>query len=92
VGGQWEVVQAGGVPVNRADGAASPTRAGLFVYTESGDPTSTAAPAVAGVREPVAGPAGMFTVQSATGNLLTLTVSGSRKLYHFDLATLRFTR
>jgi hypothetical protein len=92
VGGQWEVVQAGGVPVNRALGAASPTKAGLFVYTESADPSSTAAPAVVGVRTPAAGPPGMFTVRSAAGDVLTLTVSGSGKLYRFDLATRQFVQ
>jgi hypothetical protein len=92
VDGQWEVVQAGGVPVNRALGAASPTRAGLFVYTESADPSSPAAPVVAGVRTPPAGPAGMFTVRSVTGDVLTLTVSGSGQRYRFDLTTRRFVR
>jgi hypothetical protein len=90
VGGKWEVVQAGGVPVDPADSAASPTRAGLFVYTESADPSSAAAPAVVGIREPAAGPKGMFTVLSTSGDMLTLTVSGSVQRYHFDLATLRF--
>jgi hypothetical protein len=90
-GGRWEIVQAGGVPVDRALGAASPEQAGLFVYTETSDPAAPAAPRIIGVRAPSPDPAGTFTVTSATGSLLTLTLSGSGAVYSFDVATLRFT-
>jgi hypothetical protein len=92
VGGDWEVVQAGGVPADRALGAASPTVAGLFVYTRSPDPASSAAPKVTGVRVPGPRPSGEFTVRKATGGVLTLTLSGSGQKYFFNVATLRFTQ
>lgn len=92
VGGRWEVVQAGGVPRDRALGAASPTRAAVFVYTRSANPASLAAPDVRGVIAPAAGPAGKFTITKVTGNILTLTADGSGKgTYHFDKISLRFT-
>lgn len=93
VGAQWEVVQAGGAPVDQALGAASPAAsAGLFVYTRSPDPASAAAPRVIGIRTPSPDPRGMFTVRAVSGNVLTLSLSGSRQPYYFNVVTLRFTR
>lgn len=92
VGGRWEVVQAGGSPTDRALGGVSPTRAGLFVYTESPDPAVTAGRRVVGVLAPAADPRGSFTVAKARGNTLTLTLSGSRVPYYFNVATRVFTR
>ena len=90
VRGHWEVVQAGGVPLDKALGAASPTQAGVFVSTQSADPSAATAPVVRGVLAPSAAPAGTFTVKSVTGDILTLTVSGSSTLYHFDVVARRF--
>lgn len=89
---QWEVVQAGGVPTDPPLGAASPTEAGLFVYTQSPDPAASSAQRVLGVLRPAPDPAGMFTVEKVAGDMLTLSLSGSRKAYYFDVATLRFVR
>lgn len=83
VGDRWEVVQAGGVP------AAS---AGLFVYTRSPDPASSDAPRVVGVRVPSPARRGLFTVRAVSGRMLTLSLSGSRTPYYFNVVTLRFTR
>lgn len=93
VGARWEVVQAGGIPADPALGAASPAAsAGLFVYTRSPDPASAAAPSVIGTRAPSPDPGGMFTVSAVRGTVLTLTLSGSRHPYYFNVVTLRFTR
>lgn len=92
VSGRWEVVQAGGTPAHRALGAASADRAGLFVYTESTDPGTTAGRRTAGVFAPSPDPGGTFTVAKAAGGTLTLTLTGSRKRYFFDVATRTFTR
>lgn len=92
VGGRWEVIQAGGVPAGGRSGAASGTRAGLFVYTRSPDPGSAAGAEVTGIRTPSPDPAGLFTVQGARGDALTLSLPGSRALYRFDVVSLRFTR
>lgn len=91
-GSRWEVIQAGGVPADPALGAASPAAAaGVFVYTRSPDPASSSAPRVVGVRVPVPAPRGTFTARRISGDVLTLSLSGSRKLYHFNAVTLRFT-
>lgn len=91
VGGRWEVVQAGGVPADRALSAASPTRAGLFVYTEPANPAAASGQVVTGVLAPSPDPSGEFTVAKAAGSTLTLTLSGSRTRYYFDLVTRTFT-
>jgi hypothetical protein len=92
VNGQWEVVQAGGAPTNRSLGAASPTKAGLFVYTESSNPAAASGQRVTGVLVPSPDPAGTFTVTKATGSTLTLTLSGSGTRYTFNVETRKFTR
>lgn len=91
VGSRWEVIQAGALPADPALGAASPAAAaGVFVYTRSPDPASPAAPQVIGVRTPSPAPRGMFTIRRINAGVLTLSLSASRKLYHFNAATLRF--
>lgn len=92
VGGRWEVVQAGGAPADRALGSASPDKAGLFVYTESRNPAVSAGRVVAGVLAPSPDPPGQFTVARAAGDRLTLTLSGTRQRYYFDVLTRQFTR
>lgn len=93
VRGRWEVIQAGGVPADQSLGAASPAaRAGLFVYTRSPDPASAAAPRITGVRAPSPDPRGQFTVRTVHGDVLTLSLSGSPRRYHFNVVTLRFSR
>jgi hypothetical protein len=92
VGGRWEVIQAGGAPTNGALGSASPAKAGLFVYTESADPSATSGRRVTGILAPSPDPAGTFTVTKASGGTLTLTLSGSGATYYFDVATGKFTR
>ena len=92
VHGQWEVVQAGGVPASQALDAASPSQeAGLFVYTRPPDPASATAPRVIGIRAPRPDPRGMFTVRNVSGAVLTLTLSGSAKPYYFNVVSLQFT-
>jgi hypothetical protein len=86
-GGGWEVIQAGGVPVNGALGSASPAKAGLFVYTEPADPAATSGRQVTGVVAPSPDPAGMFTVTRVSDGTLTLALSGSAAPYYFDVAT-----
>lgn len=90
VGGRWEVVQAGGVPANRALGGSGPLRAGLFVYTRSPDPASAEQPKITGIRTPLPDPRGTFTVRKASGAWLTLSLSGSAKPFYFNVVTLRF--
>ena len=91
INGVWEVVQAGGVPTNLvALGTASPAVAGLFVDTESTDPASPASPRVIGIITPSPDPSGKFTIQTISGGILTLALSGSSQLYHFNVATLQF--
>jgi hypothetical protein len=96
VNGEWLVVQAGGAPTvppgsmpPGPDGAAD-AKAGVFVYSRSSDPYSTAAPVIHGVILPSNGPTGEFTVQSAQGDVLTLALSGSSATYTFNLQTLTF--
>ncbi|MGH3167449.1 MAG: hypothetical protein ACRDN0_16360, partial [Trebonia sp.] len=91
-GGRWEVVQAGGAPTDRALGAASPTRAGLFVYTEPADPAAASGRQVTGILAPSPDPSGTFTVTKAAGGTLTLALSGSSGPYYFNVATRKFTR
>jgi hypothetical protein len=91
VGGRWEVIQAGGVPTNGALGSASPAKAGLFVYTESADPSVTSGRRVTGILAPSPDPAGTFTVTKESASTLTLTLSGSGTPYYFDVATGKFT-
>ena len=86
VGGSWEVVQAGGVP----DPATGTTTAAVYVYTRSADPSSPQQPVIQGTFEPGTTVGGLFTVQAVSGNLLTLTLSGSTAVYHFDITTLTF--
>lgn len=83
VGGRWEVVQAGGTPAGRA---------GVFVYTRSQDPASGEAPRVTGILVPSPGPAGRFSVRRASGDVLALSAPGSRRMYHFNVVSLRFIR
>lgn len=92
VHGQWEVVQAGGLPTHPALGAASPTSAGLFVYTQPADPDAKAAPTVLGIRRPSPAVAGTFTVRTFADGVLTLSLSGSRASFYFDVATRQFVR
>jgi hypothetical protein len=66
VGGRWEVVQAGSTAAGQA---------GLYVYTRSSDPASSSGPKVVGAITPAGDPAGTFTIEKASGGVLTLALS-----------------
>ncbi len=92
ISGKWLVVQAGGVP------AAPPARpvigrnvkAGVFVYWRSPQPTSSTPEHVVGIVRAPGNPRGALTVRRSAAGVLTLSLSGSGRIYQFSLRSLRF--
>ena len=94
VRGRWLVVQAGGVPVSgpTAGGPIARATAGVFVYWRPLAPDSSAPAQVVGVIRAPGHPAGELVAERERGDELTLSLSGSGRLYRFDLTRLRFDR
>src|SRR5437764_9717949 len=96
VGGRWLVVQAGGVPLlgsasmPHGPASAAHLKAAVFVYSRSTRPDSSASPRVFGVIRAPRNPTGELVVESVKGKSISLSLLGSRRVYRFNVATLRF--
>jgi hypothetical protein len=93
---RWLVVQAGGVAA-LADGSmppgpagASRARAAVFVYWRGIRPDASTASRVVGVIRAPGHPAGELIIRSARGGVLEIALTGTSRVYRFDLARLRF--
>jgi hypothetical protein len=70
--------------------SAAHTKAAVFVYSRSTRPASSAPPRVVGVIRAPGDPTGELVVRSAYGNMISLSLLGSRRAYRFDVKTRRF--
>lgn len=64
--------------------------AGVFIYSESRNPNSTASPTIIGAIQAPGAPSGTLTVESVSGHRLSLTLTDSSATYLFDVAQRRF--
>jgi hypothetical protein len=90
--GAWEAVDAGSIPLATGEGLTDHARdePAIFVFTEPTDPNSAVPRTIVGVFKPSQDLHGQFTIVSIDGTTITLSLSGSSNIYHFDTSTLRF--
>jgi len=90
--GAWEAVDAGSIPLATGEGLTDHARdeAAIFVFTGSTDPNSAVPPTILGIFKPSQELRGQFTITSINGTTITLALSASSTVYHFDTSTLRF--
>jgi hypothetical protein len=90
--GAWEAVDAGSIPMATGEGLTDHARdkAAIFVFTGSTDPNSALPRTILGIFKPSQDLHGQFTITSIHGTTITLSLSGSSTVYHFDTSTLRF--
>lgn len=90
--GAWESVDAGSIPIAAGEGLtdhAHDTPA-VFVFTEPTDPDSALPRNVVGIFKPNRDLRGQFTITAVRGTTITLSLSGSSAVYHFDASSLTF--
>jgi hypothetical protein len=88
----WEAVDAGSIPLATGEGLTDHARdeAAIFVFTAPTDPNSALPRTIVGIFKPSQDLHGQFTITSIDGTTITLSLSGSSTVYHFDTSTLRF--
>jgi hypothetical protein len=90
--GAWEAVDAGSIPLATGEGLTDHARdeAAVIVFTASTDPDSPLPQTIVGTFKPNQALRGQFTITAVHGTTITLSLSGSQKIYHFDAGSLTF--
>jgi hypothetical protein len=91
--GAWGAVDAGSIPLATGEGLTDHAHddAAIFVFTASVDPNSAVPRTIVGIFRPSQDLHGQFTITSINGTTITLSLSGSSTVYHFDISTLRYS-
>jgi len=90
--GAWEAVDAGSIPLATGEGLTDHARdeAAIFVFTASSDPNNAVPRTIVGIFKPSKDLHGQFRITSIDRTSISLSLSGSSTVYHFDISTLRF--
>jgi hypothetical protein len=90
--GAWEAVDAGSIPIATGEGLTdhADDAPAVLVFTASTDPDSALPQTIVGTFKPNQALRGQFTITAVNGTTITLSLSGSQKIYHFDTSSLTF--